>query len=78
MKDVAMAAELGVSNAWAQYGGAQHTSGYDLLREVTHWTEADVEKEKQILKQPKPPEIVLKESFSEILNYFEFGVENGF
>ncbi len=78
MKDVAMAQELGVSNAWAQYGGAQHTPGYELLREVTHWPQEEVEREKKILERPKPPDVVLKDSFGEILDYFQFGVANGF
>lgn len=78
MKDVAMAQELGVSNAWAEYGGAQHTSGYELLRAVTHWPQADVEREKRVLEKPKAPDLVLKNNFGEILNHFEFGVPNGF
>jgi phosphoglycolate phosphatase len=78
MKDVAMAQELGVPNAWAQYGGAQHTSGYDLLREVTHWPQQEVEREKTTLERPKPPDLVLKNNFGEILDHFQFGVINGF
>lgn len=77
MKDVAMAHELGVSNAWAQYGGAQHTAGYDLLREVTHWTQEEVEREKRILQGPKPPALALKQNFAEILDHFQFGADNG-
>jgi hypothetical protein len=78
MKDVAMAHDLGVSNAWAQYGSAQHTPGYELLREVTHWTEEEVEREKAILARPKPPALVLKNNFAEILDHFQFGGTNGF
>jgi phosphoglycolate phosphatase len=78
MKDVAMAHDLGVPNAWAQYGGAQHTPGYELLREVTHWSQEEVEREKKILERPKPPALALKSNFSEILDHFQFGVKNGF
>lgn len=73
MKDVAMAQDLGVANAWAEYGGAQHTEGYELLREVTHWTKEEVDREKQILARPKPHALALKNTFSELLDHFEFG-----
>jgi FMN phosphatase YigB (HAD superfamily) len=77
MKDVAMAHQLGVANAWAEYGAAQHTPGYELLREVTHWTPEEVEREKRILEQPKLPAVALNRNFGEILNHFQFGVNNG-
>ena len=76
MKDVAMAHELGVSNAWAEYGTAQHTPGYELLREVTHWSDEDVEREKRIMERPKPPALALR-NFGEILHHFQFGTQNG-
>jgi phosphoglycolate phosphatase len=78
MKDVAMAHELGVSNAWAEYGAAQHRAGYELLRAVTHWTQEEVDREKRILERPRPPALALKNNFGEILNHFQFGVTNGF
>ena len=77
MKDVAMARDAGVAEAWAKYGLAQHTEAYTLLREVTHWTEKDVEREKHISERHVTPSIVLEQHFSEILDHFCFGHANG-
>jgi phosphoglycolate phosphatase-like HAD superfamily hydrolase len=71
MKDVAMAQRAGVLDALAAYGAAQHREQYELLRRVTHWTQADVEREKQSLVDRKiTPSIVLNDSFGEILKEF--------
>jgi hypothetical protein len=50
-KDVAMAQDVGISDVYARYGRAQHTEAYDLLREVTHWSDADVEREKRSVNE---------------------------
>src|SRR5262249_21346375 len=47
-KDVAMAQDAGVADVYAKYGWVQHTAAYALLREVTHWSNTDVEREKKI------------------------------
>lgn len=46
MKDVAMAQDAKILAVHATYGGVQHKVEYDLLRKVSHWTEADVQREK--------------------------------
>ena len=47
-KDVAMARDAGVLDVYAKYGKAQHKAAYDLLRDVTHWTDEDVQREREI------------------------------
>jgi FMN phosphatase YigB (HAD superfamily) len=74
-KDVAMAKDAGVDHAWAKYGRAQQRPEYDLLREVTHWTDDDVEREKKISERDIVPDVVLKESFDEIFDAFVFAGE---
>lgn len=69
MKDIAMAQAAGVLDVHAAYGQVQHQDEYDLLRRVTHWTDSDVEKERE-LAQPQNdvvPTIVCHEDIAEIL-----------
>jgi phosphoglycolate phosphatase len=73
MKDVAMAQAVGVIDVWAKYGVAQNREDYSLLRRVTHWTDADVQREKEIAKQPNvSPSVTLESSFSQLLDHFDF------
>jgi FMN phosphatase YigB (HAD superfamily) len=76
-KDVAMAQDVGVDDAYAKYGKAQHTDAYQLLREVTHWSDADVEREKRIGEREVRPSVVLDSAFEQILDRFQFGNWNG-
>lgn len=71
MKDIAMAQEAGVSDIWAKYGTVSHRPEYELLRKVTHWTQKQVEKEKQLSEKDIKPTYTLKKSFKELLNYFD-------
>jgi FMN phosphatase YigB (HAD superfamily) len=72
MKDVAMAQDARVLDALAAYGAAQHTVEYELLKRVTHWTQAEVEREKRSLVDRQiRPTIVLQNNLSEILPHFE-------
>lgn len=48
MKDVAMARDCGVDDAWAKYGQAHKRPEYKLLQDVTHWTADEVEREQNI------------------------------
>lgn len=68
-----MAQDAGIADVWAKHGEAQQHAGYDLLREVTHWTDADVERERQIRQRDINPTYVLENSFSELLDQFQFG-----
>jgi len=70
-KDIAMAQDAGVNDAYAEYGASQHRPGYDLLRRVSHWTDEDVEREKSVTNRTVKPTAKI-EVFSELLNKFEF------
>lgn len=72
MKDVAMAKEASVTDVWAKYGVSKNDSRYDLLRKVTHWKKADVEREKQLTEVEVTANFVLKDSFIELLDMFNF------
>jgi phosphoglycolate phosphatase-like HAD superfamily hydrolase len=72
VKDVAMAMDAGVEHAWAKYGLAQGRPEYQLLREVTHWTDADVEREKRIGARDVTPDLILDKSFGQIFDHFRF------
>lgn len=72
-KDVAMARDANVADIYAKYGRAQHTEAYQLLREVTHWSNEDVEREKKISERHVSPGITLENNFGEILDHVQFG-----
>jgi phosphoglycolate phosphatase-like HAD superfamily hydrolase len=72
MKDIAMAKDAEVIDVYAEYGKAQHRAEYELLREVSHWTDEDVAREKQLQHRHVNPTHVLESSFSEILGLFNF------
>lgn len=73
MKDVAMAQAVGAIDVFAAYGAADHEDGYELLRRVSHWTEADVRREQEINAAPSlSPSYMLKHRFDELLGYFDF------
>lgn len=73
-KDVAMARDVGVLDVHAQYGESQRRPEYRLLQNVSHWTEADVERERGITAKGADftPTIVLKDSFAEIFMHCDF------
>jgi phosphoglycolate phosphatase len=71
-KDIAMAKSASVRDVLAQYGVAPDNKEYELLRDVTHWTEAAVETEKNTTQKEVAPSISLRNSFSELLDYFDF------
>lgn len=71
MKDIAMAQDAGVLDAWAEYGQAQHREQYELLKKVTHWTPEQVRREAEINSgRHVEPTHILKERFSEVLPFF--------
>lgn len=71
-KDVAMAKDAGVDYGWAAYGEAQDTQAYELLKLVTHWSDEDVAREHLIRTRAVTADIVLRDSLSQVLDYFEF------
>ena len=76
-KDIAMARDAGVTDVFAQYGRAQHTEAYALLKEVTHWSDQDVDREKKVTERDIKPGITLRQNFGEIFENFLFGDRNG-
>jgi FMN phosphatase YigB (HAD superfamily) len=76
-KDVSMAQDAGIDDVWAKYGLSLDTPAYNLLRSVTYWSDADIEREKQILECGVRPTTTLNESFSELLLHYKFESENG-
>jgi phosphoglycolate phosphatase-like HAD superfamily hydrolase len=76
-KDVTMAQDARVADVYARYGKAQYTDAYALLREVTHWSDAGVEREKRIGEREVQPSTILESNFGEILSHFHFGEWNG-
>lgn len=73
VRDVYMAKQAGVCSAWAKYGTLYVKTLWPQLVRVTHWSEADVEREKIISEQARgtEPDCVL-ELFGDILKYFVF------
>lgn len=73
-KDVAMARDVGVLDVHAQFGESQRRSEYSLLQRVSHWTEADVQRERAITAKGHDftPSVVLKDSFAEIFMHCDF------
>jgi len=74
MKDVVMAQRAQVHDVLARYGAAQRRTEYGLLRDVTHWSTEDVEREKATSAEAAGIEAtrVLEHSFAELLQHFRF------
>jgi phosphoglycolate phosphatase-like HAD superfamily hydrolase len=72
MKDISMAQRACVCDVWAKYGTAQSRPEYSLLREVTHWSDEQVERERKLTASQVQPTFTLEGSFSDILDLFEF------
>jgi len=72
VKDIQMAQDARVQNAWAKYGEAHQRTDldYDLLRAVSHWPDEMIQKERE--GDVPQPGIVLQENFSEVFEHFEF------
>jgi FMN phosphatase YigB (HAD superfamily) len=72
MKDIAMAQSAKIEDVWAKYGESHGRPGYDLLRQVTHWSSADVAREKATTNTVVTPTHTLTTGFSEVLQKFLF------
>lgn len=68
-KDIAMAADANVTSFYAKYGVSHSLKEYDLLREVTHWTDEDVNYEKGLRDREVVPNYILENNFGELNNY---------
>tara|TARA_R110000851_G_scaffold35348_1_gene93038 strand:+ start:382 stop:1239 length:858 start_codon:yes stop_codon:yes gene_type:complete len=71
-RDMMMAKAVGVLAVWAKYGTNNARDDYAALVRVTHWSDADVKREKDLKEQSVgiEPDFVLEHSFSEILTCF--------
>lgn len=71
-KDISMATAAGVRSVHAAYGEAHDDPRYELLREVTHWKAKAVKSEQTAKNDGITPDFVLKKSFEELLEIFQF------
>jgi phosphoglycolate phosphatase-like HAD superfamily hydrolase len=73
MKDIWMAQQAGVTDVHAKYGEARHKEAYALLKRVSHWPQADVEREQAIYAHGTiHPTYVLENNFGELKEVFDF------
>jgi phosphoglycolate phosphatase len=68
-----MAKRAGLHSAWAKFGTIYDKSLWPQLVRVTHWTDADVEREKTLRDEAEgvEPDCVL-DKFSDLLVHFKF------
>jgi phosphoglycolate phosphatase len=71
-KDVRMAQAAGLVDVYAKYGDTVLDERYELLRRVTHWPSAPVEKERRTTQESVSPTYTLGRSFSQLLEIFDF------
>jgi HAD superfamily hydrolase (TIGR01549 family) len=73
VRDIYMARGAGLRSAWAKFGTLYDKTLWPKLVRVTHWTEADVQKEESLREKARgtEPDCVLYR-FSDLLLYFEF------
>lgn len=74
VRDVSMAKSAGVVSAWARYGVAVDPMLWAQLVRVTHWTEADVEREKELREDAeldREPDLTL-DKISDLLEMVDF------
>ncbi|MDA0782276.1 MAG: HAD family hydrolase [Rickettsiales bacterium] len=70
-KDIVMAQHACITDVHAKYGVSHKKKEYELLKKVTHWTDEDVQKERELKVKDVEPSISLN-SFDEIKKFFEF------
>jgi len=74
-RDIGMAREAGAFSAWAEYGTRFDQRLWHRLVRVTHWTAEDVARAQaaQARYGDTKPDVVLRRSFAEVLEHFDFG-----
>jgi phosphoglycolate phosphatase len=73
-KDIAMAQQARITSVHASYGHLIDNEKYELLKEVTHWTDEELKREaafKAALVKIEPADFVIS-SFSELTDIFNF------
>lgn len=76
-KDIAMAEQAGITSVMAAYGDALNFDSYRLLQDVSHWTDADIEREmveRSVVTEQGlgKANFDLRHGFAEILDHFDF------
>lgn len=71
VRDVAMAQAAGVIDVYAAYGAAPSRPEYDLLTRVSHWTDEQIARDRELRRQVTPT-YVLNQSFGEVLDCLVF------
>lgn len=74
-RDVFMAQSANITSVWAKYGNMTGHINYQLLVDVTHWTDEDVAREqtfKANYHNSQLPDIVLENGLFEILQQVKF------
>lgn len=70
-----MANVAGITSVYAKYGHQIDNTQYQLLKDVTHWQDDDVQREKTYKENHKKNPITnytLEKSFKEIFDFFDF------
>lgn len=67
-RDISMAETLGICSAWARYGHSFRHDDFELLVSITHWSPADVERERSAPRSITPTFTLQK--FSDLLPLF--------
>lgn len=76
IKDIDMASDAGITSIFAKYGVGhfeERPDDYNLLRDVTHWTDEEVAREKDLKEQGIRHKADFSiDNFSEILDIIDF------
>ena len=68
-----MANGAGLHSAWARFGALYNNALWLQLVRVTHWTEADVEREERLTEQAHGTKSdCIVDKFSDLIRYFAF------
>jgi phosphoglycolate phosphatase len=76
-KDVWMAQQAGVLDAHAAYGAKHDSKEYALLRQVSHWTEADVARERQLDTEGGVAPSITLQRLGDLTEHVEFEAFQG-
>jgi phosphoglycolate phosphatase len=73
VRDIYMAKRAGLHSAWAKFGTLYDKALWPQLVRVTHWTEADVQRENGLREEARgtEPETIL-DSFDDLLKCYTF------
>lgn len=73
-RDVRMAHGAGMWTAWARYGTRHDPRDWQRVVDLSPWTEAERAQACRDRPLPEsPPDVILRESFDELLEHFDFG-----